>query len=256
MATWHAKAVIVISFLLEEKSYCLHLEISIITFYDIFNWKHFIQELHRLLAAGKLVAKMSTAESWHAFCLFAISPPRQSQPSGRAKARWERTALMGSTRLSISALHIFMDGPSLTPTVSLPCPSCLNCLLVNKMLLWQTWQCRKGFEQQKMSLVLVRKRRCSSSTAVPIGKRGGLPWLLNHSLRATVTTSCRTSPWVWRVLSQQKSQTNVAAVLSSHQLDPGKISPHDTAHSPLHSLGSFIYPPAPCTHTTHTHTPL
>ena len=79
----------------------------------------FIQELRLLLAAGKLVAKMSAAESWHAFRLLAISPARQSQPSGRAEAGWERTALMASTKLSISAARIFMDRPSLTPTVPL-----------------------------------------------------------------------------------------------------------------------------------------
>lgn len=59
----------------------------------------FIQELHLLLAAGKLVANMSAAESWHAFRLLAISPARQSRPSrgnpGRARGRMGRDSLDG-----------------------------------------------------------------------------------------------------------------------------------------------------------------
>lgn len=49
--------------------------------------------------------------------------------------------------------------------------------------------------------------------------------------------------------ASQKSQTNVAAVFSLRQWDPGKISPLGSADSPVYSLGSLIYPP-----TAHTHT--
>lgn len=55
--------------------------------------------------------------------------------------------------------------------------------------------------------------------------------------------------------TSQKSQTNVAEIFSSCQWGLGKISSHNTAWSPLNSLGSLIYRPPLCTLPTHTHPP-
>lgn len=176
---------------------------------------------------------------------------RQSQ-LGQDGAGWEGTAWIGSTNLSISAACIFVDGPSLTPTVPFPCHSCLKCLLINKTLPWQTLQCRKGFEWWKMWLTLVRKRGCSASTAVPIGKRGGLPWPVEPQPESYGENQLQHLTLGGRG-TFQKSQTNVAAVSSLCQWDPGKISPYDTANSPFYSLGSLIYPGSDLAHTLHTY---
>lgn len=112
----------------------------------------FKQEICLVLEDGKLAVKMSTAESQHAFLLLSLSS--SSSPAVpthiRADTGWERAAWMGSTKLSISAAHTFMDRPSLTcraPFLS----SYSKHLLVNKTLLWQTLQSGKEFTQQKMS---------------------------------------------------------------------------------------------------------
>ena len=183
-----------IFFFWRKKATVYVLKYLLLCFMIYSNENIFIQELRLLLAAEKLVLKIGSTESWHTFRRLTISPARQAQPSSNTRTRWNRTAWTGSTRLSVSATCIFMDGPSLTPTMPLPCHSCLKCLRVNKTFPWQILQCRKGFGWWKMSLVVVRKRGCSASTVVPIGKRGGPLQPLNHSPRATA--SCSASPWV------------------------------------------------------------
>lgn len=158
----------------------------------------FIQELCPALEDGKLVVKMSTAELQHAFLLLSLSYfPSPAVPTHvRADAGWERAAWIGSTKFSISAAHTVMDRPSLThhsPSLS----SCSKHQLVNKTLLWQILQSGKEFAQWKMSPMLVTcwRRECLASTAVPFGKKRGLPWPLHCSLRAEVTTNYSRSPW-------------------------------------------------------------
>lgn len=148
---------------------------------------------------------MSIAESQHAFLLLSLSySPSPAVPAHiRAEAGWEKAAWMGSTKLSISAASTFLDRPSLThcaPSLS----SCSKHVLVNKTLLWQMLQSGKEFTQQKTSLMLVRRKGCLASTAVPLGKKGGCPWQLHCSLRATVTTNCSRLPWKWGVLPRSR----------------------------------------------------
>lgn len=71
----------------------------------------FIQELCLVLEDGKLVVKMSTAESQRAFVLLSLSYfPSPAVPTHiRADTGWEKAAWMGSTELSISAVHTFMN---------------------------------------------------------------------------------------------------------------------------------------------------
>lgn len=217
-----------------------------------------IQELCLVLEDGKLVVKMSTAELQHAFLLLSLSYfPSPAVPTRvRADSGWERAAWIGSTKLSISAAHTFMDRASLThcaPSLS----SCSKHLLVNKTLLWQTlpqWG-----------------RVCPAENVTNVGdmlEEGVLgqhcsaPWQERRIVMATALQpeSCSDNKLQQITLevrgTSQKSfswtrspfpQTDVAAVLTLCQWAQLKISPH-TAHSPLYSLGVLSKHPTP-THT-------
>lgn len=81
-------------FLLEEESYCLPLEISIITFYDIFNWKHF--HTGTSPSSGSWKAGCKHERCWiMAFLPPAYHFPSSAVPAGTGWGRIGRDSLDG-----------------------------------------------------------------------------------------------------------------------------------------------------------------
>lgn len=139
-----------------------------------------IQEVHLVLEDGKLVVKMSPAESQHAVLAQQSQPTSGLTLDGKGQLGWG-----APNSPSVLPTPSWTDHPSYT--VSLPCQAVQS----TKTLLWQTLQSGEEFAQQKMSLMLVTcwRRESLASTAVSLGKKGGLRTAMATALQGQQTAA-------------------------------------------------------------------
>lgn len=202
-----------------------------------------IQEVHLVLEDGKLVVKMSPAESQHALLAQQSQPTSGLTLDGKGQLGWG-----APNSPSVLPTPSWTDHPSYT--VSLPCQAVQS----TKTLLWQTLQSGKEFAQQKMSRCWwhVGGESPWPAQQCPLARKEdrGLPWplLCRDNKLQQITLEVRGTSQ--KSFSQTRSpfpQTNTAAVLTLCQWAQQKISSYCTLTLVLSR--TLIYTPHPNPHT-------